>query len=89
MKTLTVWNSEEVKITIVLNGNEDITINPKASVTIETDHSFNSDNFYVDEDTEGKWMAKYMGDNKTELALYIKQSHWNSTKSKCGAYEEV
>lgn len=71
MKTLTVHNSELEAVTIVLNFDNDITIQPLQYVTIETDSSFNSDNFYVDGDDQNTWTVKY-NDNKTELTLYKK-----------------
>jgi hypothetical protein len=71
MKTLTVYNSELEPVTIVLNFDNDITIQPLQFAIIETDSAFNSDNFYVDGDNENTWTVKYNND-QTELTLYKK-----------------
>jgi hypothetical protein len=76
MKTLSVYNSELEPVTIVLNFDNDITIQPLQSAIIETDSSFNSDNFYVESDEQ--WDARYTNEDKTELKLYKKyMPEWN------------
>ena len=87
MKTLNVHNSENETVIVVVN-NEDFVIEPNETVVINTNASFNSDDFYVDGDDEGKWKANYSGENKENLSLHTKQYHnWSTQKSECGAYE--
>lgn len=55
-----IYNGENVAITVVSDGNADVVIQPKSFATIETDASFNSDSFYVQEG--GEWYAKDSND---------------------------
>jgi hypothetical protein len=78
MKKLNVFNSENEIVTIVINFDQDIIIQPKQTIQIETDSSFNSDNFYVEGDLENNWDAKYINDERTNLKLFKKYiPEWN------------
>ncbi|QHZ53385.1 hypothetical protein [Paenibacillus larvae] len=61
-----VYNGEKIVITVVSDGNEDVTVHPQSIVEINLDlmgkenpdgkHRFNDDSFYILE--EGDWYAK-------------------------------
>lgn len=70
-----VKNGESVVITVVSDGNPDVSIQPGESVVIDLDipsqvnregkHKFSTDSFYVVE--EGDWYAEIEGD---QITLY-------------------
>ena len=69
MKKLKVFNGENVAITVVTNFDNDTVIQPKSFAIIETEATFNSDNFYVEQ--EGKWLGKINGSTGADLEIYL------------------
>ena len=67
-RSVLVYNGENTAITIVTDGNADVVVQPKSFATIETDATFNSDSFYVQED--GEWYAKENGDTGADFEIY-------------------
>lgn len=72
MKALKVYNSENETISVVV-GNWDLIIKPKSFVMVETDASFNTDDFHVM--SEENWQPKFNTKNG-DLELYISKPIW-------------
>lgn len=64
-----IYNGENIAITVVTDGNEDVVIQPKEFATIETNANFNSDSFYIEEN--GDWYAKENGSTGADLEIYL------------------
>lgn len=62
-----VYNTENETITLVLNFDNDVILEGKQFKELEINHSFNSDNFYIEGDLENTWQAKY--DNEKNIYL--------------------
>lgn len=72
-----VYNGEDVAITVVTDGNPDVTIQPKsfAEVSVTEDAVFNSDAFYVE--NQGSWYAAEAGHTGADLEIYSEGSSSN------------
>lgn len=67
-----IYNGEEIAITVVSDGNDDVVINPGETVEIELndEHNFNANDgsFYVQE--EGEWYAKEVDSYGGRIEIY-------------------
>jgi hypothetical protein len=70
MKEINVYNSNfEFPVTIVLNSNERIVINPKETVQIETNSWLGNDDFRIESDQN--WKECYSGRYNQNLILRL------------------
>lgn len=91
MKTINVFNDETFPITITTGYDSTHTIQPKSSITIQTDERFNSDSFFVNGDYKGFFQARYLDINNTnDLSLSLRQIAGHKIEiSDYGFYEVI
>ena len=70
MKKVNVYNSNyENSVTIVLNTEEHITINPKETIQIETNSWLGENDFYLRPELDQIWIEAYHGRYNQNLIL--------------------
>lgn len=71
-KEINVYNSHyRCPVTLIIDGNEHITINPKQDVHIKVNGWFGSDNFKLEETQGNNWKEQYQGQYNQNLILRL------------------
>lgn len=89
MKKVNVYNSNyENSVTIVLNSNERITINPKETVQIETNSWIGHEDFRIEDKEDQVWIEQYQGRYNENIILRFETEEMKEYK-KLKETEEV